>query len=71
MKPWYASKTLIAALLVGALAALNALTETVSDPEALSWFAFGVAILNGALRWLTSEPIGRTPSGEDPHLPPE
>lgn len=51
------SKTVILAGLTAALAALNSLTESVTDPVWLSRIAAAYALINLVLRFYTKDPI--------------
>lgn len=57
VKPWYRSRTIIAAIAAALLAGGNALTGAVEDPAALSWTGIGFAVLMAALRVVTRGPI--------------
>lgn len=57
MKSPWESKTILAAVMVGALAALNQWTGTVEDPTVLNYGLLAVAILQVVLRYVTDKPI--------------
>lgn len=59
VKPWYASKTMWAAILIALAGAGDALTgSTVLDSATADWVIVGISVVKMVLRKLTSQPIG-------------
>jgi uncharacterized protein YraI len=56
-KRWFASKTIWAAFLTGALAAVNYYTGAITDPGILSGILAVAAVLQVLLRLVTEGPI--------------
>lgn len=61
-KPWYKSKTLWVNIVVGSAAVLTYVAgdqfPIPFNEQVLGWIVFGQAVLNAALRLVTSKPIG-------------
>lgn len=51
------SKTIIFAALTAILAALNSLTDTITDPDCLNYIAGAAALIHLVLRFYTKDPI--------------
>lgn len=60
IKPWYKSKTVWLAVLVGLMGAADALTNgSLLGAEAAAWILFGKSVLDLIIRRVTTQPIGK------------
>ena len=59
-------RTLLLNVLTFVLLALTGVTGSVTSPETLRYVALAITVLNFALRFLTTTPVGGLPAKEPP-----